>query len=85
MLLALLQGIQAPALVFNGSKDPVVPEAFARRVSELVPDSELILLDSGHFLPLHEPRLIARELTRFFHSQDQSEVAPLVAATASSL
>jgi pimeloyl-ACP methyl ester carboxylesterase len=25
----LLQGIQAPVLIFNGSKDPVVPEAFA--------------------------------------------------------
>jgi pimeloyl-ACP methyl ester carboxylesterase len=76
----LLQGIQAPALIFNGSKDPVVPEAFARRVSDLLPDSELILLDSGHFLPLHEPRIIARELARFFQRQDHREARSLVAA-----
>jgi pimeloyl-ACP methyl ester carboxylesterase len=80
---ALLQGIQAPALIFNGSKDPVVPDAFAKRVSDLLPDAELILLDSGHFLPLHAPRIIARELTRFFHSQDQPEAHAMVAAATS--
>jgi haloalkane dehalogenase len=81
----LLQRIQAPALILNGSVDPVVPEALARRVSDLLPESELILLDSGHFLPLHEPRIIARELVRFFHSQDRPEVRPMVAAAVSSL
>jgi haloalkane dehalogenase len=77
---SLLAEISAPALIFHGSRDPVVPEAFARRVSDLVPDSELILLDSGHFLPLHEPRLIARELMRFFHGQDQPEVCSMAFA-----
>jgi hypothetical protein len=62
-----------------------VPEAFARRVSDLLPDSELILLDSGHFLPLHEPRIIARELLRCFHSHDQPEVCSMVAAALSQI
>lgn len=79
---ALLAEIAAPTLIFHGSRDPVVPDAFARRVSDLVPDSELILLDSGHFLPLHEPRVIAQELMRFFHSHDRPGVRAM-AATAS--
>jgi len=78
----LLAEIAAPTLIFQGSKDPVVPEAFARRVSDLVPDSKLILLDSGHFLPLHEPRAIAEELKRFFNSHHQPELRSM-AVTAS--
>jgi pimeloyl-ACP methyl ester carboxylesterase len=73
----LLPGISAPTLVFHGSQDPAVPEAFARRACELMPNSELILLDSGHFLPVNEPVAVAEALGHFFGSV---ETEGLVAA-----
>jgi pimeloyl-ACP methyl ester carboxylesterase len=71
----LLPGILAPTLIFHGSKDPAVPVAFARRACDLTPNSELILLDSGHFLPVSEPVAVAQELLRFFQSDERSMVA----------
>lgn len=65
---ALLPEISAPTLVFHGLKDPAVPVAFARRACDLMTNSELILLDSGHFLPINEPAAVAGELDRFFGS-----------------
>jgi len=70
----LLPGISAPTLVFHGSKDPAVPEAFARRTCELIPNSELILLDSGHFLPANEPAAVAEALGHFFGSEEAEGV-----------
>jgi len=58
----------APTLIFHGTRDTAVPPAFAKRAAELIPESELIFLDSGHFLPMSEPESIARELLRFFAS-----------------
>jgi hypothetical protein len=32
----------------------------------------MVLLDSGHFLPMNEPERIANELLRFFGSDEDS-------------
>ena len=61
-----LPGLLAPTLIFHGKRDPAVPLSFATRAASLIPESEVILLDCGHFLPLNEPATIARELLRFF-------------------
>lgn len=61
-----LPELVAPTLIFHGKQDSAVPPAFATRAAKLIPESELILLDSGHFLPMCEPVAIARELLRFF-------------------
>ena len=63
----------APTLIFHGTRDTAVPAAFATRAAELIPDSELIFLDSGHFLPMSEPEPIARKLSRFFAADRQHE------------
>lgn len=65
----LLPELRTPALIFHGSKDPVVPESFARRAASLLPTSETIVLDAGHFLPLQQPQSISCELLRFFAGQ----------------
>ena len=61
-----LTELLAPALIFHRKRDPAVPPTFAIRVPSLIPRSEVILLESGHFLPLSEPATIARGLLRFF-------------------
>jgi pimeloyl-ACP methyl ester carboxylesterase len=76
----LLPEVWAPTLVFHGSKDPAVPETFAKRARCLMPNSELILLDSGHFLPITEPVAVVKELARFFGSDERVALRPMVAA-----
>jgi pimeloyl-ACP methyl ester carboxylesterase len=74
----LLPELLMPTQIFHGSKDRAVPEAFATRAKSLIPNSDVILLNAGHFLPLHEPQIIAKELCRFFASsisKPRSEVA----------
>lgn len=69
---ALLPELNMPTLIFHGSKDPAVPERFATLASQLIPHSEKILLDSGHFLPMNEPALIANRLLSFFDGKSSN-------------
>jgi pimeloyl-ACP methyl ester carboxylesterase len=55
-----------PTLIFHGSRDVAIPETFARRASSLIPNSRMVTLDSGHFIPLHQPESVAMNLARFF-------------------
>jgi pimeloyl-ACP methyl ester carboxylesterase len=82
---ALLPELLMPTLIMHGSKDPAVPDCFATRASRVIPNSEKIVLDSGHFLPLAEPALIASSLLDFLGSGDASVLPPwkCVAAPAS--
>jgi pimeloyl-ACP methyl ester carboxylesterase len=76
----LLPGILAPTLVVHGSKDPAVPEAFADRTRDLMPNSVLVLLNSGHFLPLTEPAAVAKAMVRFFGNDAGVGLRPVVAS-----
>jgi pimeloyl-ACP methyl ester carboxylesterase len=72
-----LPTLKMPTLIFHGSHDPAIPEAFARRASELIPNASMVTLDSGHFIPLNQPERVATKLAGFFdrHSFIQGEVA----------
>jgi pimeloyl-ACP methyl ester carboxylesterase len=61
-----LPRVMVPALILHGSRDPAVPEEFARRASGMLANSEVVVLNTGHFLPMNEPARIARELLCFF-------------------
>jgi pimeloyl-ACP methyl ester carboxylesterase len=63
---AMLPQLLVPTLIFHGSHDKAVPEMFARRASALIPQSKVIMVDSGHFIPLNNPQVVAAELLRFF-------------------
>lgn len=65
---AMLPQLLVPTLIFQGSHDPAIPERFARRASALIPHSKVIMVDSGHFIPLHNPEVVAGELLRFFEA-----------------
>ncbi len=68
-----LSELPVPTLIFHGTRDSAVPPGFATRAASLIPDSEVILLDSGHFLPISEPATIARELLRFLAADRRQE------------
>jgi pimeloyl-ACP methyl ester carboxylesterase len=67
---SMLPKLQVPTLIFHGTKDPAIPQVFATRASALIPMSEVIFLECGHFLPMHQPEVIAMELLRFFKSDE---------------
>jgi pimeloyl-ACP methyl ester carboxylesterase len=72
-----LPSLLMPTLVFHGSHDPAIPEAFARRASQLIPNASMVTLESGHFIPLNQPEPVATRLAGFFesHSFNQGEPA----------
>lgn len=65
----LLPHLLIPTLIFHGSHDPAIPEAFARRASALIPNSRMIVLDSGHYIPVRQPKSVAASLTALFESR----------------
>ena len=62
----MLPQLLMPTLIFQGSHDKAIPEIFARRASALIPQSKVIMVDSGHFIPLNNPEVVAAELLSFF-------------------
>jgi len=56
-----------PTLIFHGSRDVAIPEAFARRASDLIPNASMVTLEPGHFIPLNQPETVAAQLAGFFH------------------
>ena len=63
---AMLPELRIPTLIFQGSRDRAIPETFARRASALIPQSRVVMVDSGHFIPLSNPEVVSRELLGFF-------------------
>jgi len=62
----MLPHISVPTLIFHGAQDTAVPQSFAHRASALIPESKVVVVDSGHFIPLTKPETVASELSRFF-------------------
>jgi pimeloyl-ACP methyl ester carboxylesterase len=62
-----LPSLLMPTLIFHGSHDPAIPEAFARRASEMIPNANMVTLESGHFIPLNQPEPVATRLAGFFN------------------
>lgn len=71
----LLPQLLAPTLIFHGSRDQAIPEVFARRAKDLIPNSELMILDCGHFVPLSHAGIVAKELRRFFENSGNEFVS----------
>jgi pimeloyl-ACP methyl ester carboxylesterase len=79
---ALLPELLMRTLIMHGSKDPAVPEKFAIRAFGLIPNSEMVLLNSGHFLPMNEPTVIASRLLSFFNRDAYVEPLQMVSVVA---
>ena len=62
----MLTQLGAPTLIFQGTRDPAIPSSFAHRAQRLIPNSRLLQVDSGHFIPLNRPNFVAEHLLHFF-------------------
>jgi pimeloyl-ACP methyl ester carboxylesterase len=61
-----LPELSMPTLIFHGSRDVAIPQVFAQRASELMPNARMITVDSGHFIPIHQPESVAQGIAGFF-------------------
>ena len=64
---SILNSLDCPTLVIHGTRD-VLPESFAYRVVDLIPQSRMIALDSGHFIPLERAAEVSNNLVAYFRS-----------------
>jgi pimeloyl-ACP methyl ester carboxylesterase len=61
-----LPRIAAPVLVLVGSEDPLVPVAWARRVAELLPDGQLVVVPgASHTMNFVSPGEFSRAIQPF--------------------
>ena len=73
---ATLPTLPMPTLLIHGTRD-VLPAAFAERAASLIPDSSLVMLDSGHFIPLDRPNEVAASLRSFFQDNRTAMAPPM--------
>lgn len=66
---ALLPELRAPTIIFHGANDAAIPVSFAHRAAALIPNSKLMIVDAGHFVPLNCPEIVARNLDLFFSTE----------------
>jgi pimeloyl-ACP methyl ester carboxylesterase len=75
---AMLASLPTPTLLLHGLRD-VLPAAFAERAASIIPNSTMITLDSGHFIPLEKPDEISACLDTFFE-KNRTTASPTVHA-----
>ncbi len=65
-LRGLLETFEPPMLIVHGEHDPLVPKEAALEHHRIVPQSELVLLDSSHFYVFGDGERIAPRIEDFF-------------------
>ncbi len=54
-LASIMQSMRVPTLILQGRHDFLVPYWAAQRHHELIENSELVMFDTSHFIPVNEP------------------------------
>ncbi len=65
---SILRRLDCPTLVIHGSRD-ILPDSFAGRAAELIANSQLLEMDSGHFIPIERAVEVSQNLVAYFRSQ----------------
>lgn len=79
-----LPRVEAPTLVLRGTRDPLVPRAWAKEAADLLPHGRLVeLRGSAHIANFHAPRQIARVVRTFVLRPQAGGVGRLELARAS--
>ena len=73
---AMLPGLPMPTLLFHGVRD-ILPSTFAERAASLIPNSSVVTLETGHFIPLDKPSEVAVCLRRFFRENRFALALPM--------
>jgi pimeloyl-ACP methyl ester carboxylesterase len=62
----ILRQLMVPTLIMHASRDTVITLDFSQEAAALIPHCRLVTLNSGHFMPVNVPELVAAELRVFF-------------------
>jgi pimeloyl-ACP methyl ester carboxylesterase len=65
---SILKRLDCPALVIHGSRD-ILPESFAGRTADMIANSQLLEMDSAHFIPIERAIEVSQNLAAFFRSR----------------
>lgn len=66
LLEARLGDLHVPVAVVNGASDHIVPPAAARRLAELIPGAELVMIGgAGHLVAFEQPAELAKIVRRY--------------------
>lgn len=72
--LGLAPSVPVPALVLRGTRDPVVPEAFARRLAAALPRGRYLPIEgAAHSLSFDEPGEYNRAVVRFLREVESGK------------
>jgi pimeloyl-ACP methyl ester carboxylesterase/membrane protein DedA with SNARE-associated domain len=74
-LRGILERFEPPMLIIHGERDPLVPAAAAREHHRIVPHSELVMLDAGHFVPFTRAEEIAGTIGEFVERVERGAAA----------
>ena len=80
-LRAMLDRFRAPMLIVHGEDDFLVPPEVAREHERIVPQSELEMLATDHFLVWRDPEGVAERLARFVASVEHGAAVTRAAAS----
>ena len=64
-LRSILERYKGPMLILHGNRDPLVPIAAAMEHHQLVPQSQLRVIDGDHFMVFQRPRVIFEPMEDF--------------------
>lgn len=71
----ILEEISVPVLILHGTHDVMTPLALAQEMAQRIPGAELVAVDGGaHTLPIDDPPLIHREVSRFLRKKVDVEL-----------
>jgi pimeloyl-ACP methyl ester carboxylesterase/membrane protein DedA with SNARE-associated domain len=81
-LRGILQDYQGPMLILHGREDPLVPVEAALEEHRLVPQSELNLFPSNHFMVFQDPRPLVPFLSNFLNQVESGRATTRTNAAA---
>jgi pimeloyl-ACP methyl ester carboxylesterase len=64
-----MASIRCPALIMHGSRDRIVPVAYAHTIAESIPGAQLLLFDAGHAAHLRFEKEYTSAIMEFFLEQ----------------
>jgi pimeloyl-ACP methyl ester carboxylesterase len=73
------QGLRVPTLILCGTGDRVTPVTLSQRLNDLIPGSQLHLVEAaGHMLPLEVPERVSQEILDFVELVSEGRVRRLL-------